>query len=272
MTAIRLRGPADVLASLPYQLGYHPEDSVVVLALSDGVVGLVERLDLPPPSAVLRGCRFAGPAGAAVRLRRRAAARLRVGRPQRKAGPRCARQRAVRARGVDRAPVAGARRPVVEPGLRGHLLSVGVATPARARFDPCGRRLRASGDGPAGPSGRPGGGSPSGPRAERGRGRRAAPPTAARSGQRVLRRRPARQRPDWASTPAGVVVRLGRRARRGDVWQAADRAPSSRRRRGRSSARARTLARPRSPSSSAACTTCTCATACWRGCVRGSFP
>jgi hypothetical protein len=53
MTAIRLRGPADVLASLPYQLGYHPEDSVVVLALSDGVVGLVERLDLPPPSAVL---------------------------------------------------------------------------------------------------------------------------------------------------------------------------------------------------------------------------
>ncbi|HEV7172161.1 DUF4192 domain-containing protein [Pedococcus sp.] len=53
MTAIRLRGPADVLASLPYQLGYHPEESVVVLALSEGVVGLVERLDLPPPSAVL---------------------------------------------------------------------------------------------------------------------------------------------------------------------------------------------------------------------------
>lgn len=53
MTAIRLRGPADVLASLPYQLGYHPEDSVVVLALSDGVVGLVERLDLPPLDAVV---------------------------------------------------------------------------------------------------------------------------------------------------------------------------------------------------------------------------
>ena len=53
MTAIRLRGPADVLAALPYQLGYHPEDSVVVLALSDGVVGLVERLDLPPPSAAV---------------------------------------------------------------------------------------------------------------------------------------------------------------------------------------------------------------------------
>lgn len=53
MTAIRLRGPADVLASLPYQLGYHPEDSVVVLALDDGVVGLIERLDLPPASAVV---------------------------------------------------------------------------------------------------------------------------------------------------------------------------------------------------------------------------
>jgi hypothetical protein len=47
MTAIRLRGPGDVLASLPYQLGYHPQDSIVVMALRDGAVDLVERLDLP---------------------------------------------------------------------------------------------------------------------------------------------------------------------------------------------------------------------------------
>jgi hypothetical protein len=47
MTAIRLRGPGDVLASLPYQLGYHPDDSIVVIALREGAVDLVERLDLP---------------------------------------------------------------------------------------------------------------------------------------------------------------------------------------------------------------------------------
>ncbi|QGN57643.1 DUF4192 domain-containing protein [Nostocoides sp. HKS02] len=53
MTAIRLRGPGDVLASIPYQLGYHPSDSVVVLGLHDGAVELVERLDLPEPAGVV---------------------------------------------------------------------------------------------------------------------------------------------------------------------------------------------------------------------------
>ncbi len=47
MTQIRLRGPADVVAVLPYQLGYHPQDSIVVVALHDCAVGLIERLDLP---------------------------------------------------------------------------------------------------------------------------------------------------------------------------------------------------------------------------------
>ena len=47
MTQIRLRGPADVVAVLPYQLGYHPQDSIVVVALHDRAVGLIERLDLP---------------------------------------------------------------------------------------------------------------------------------------------------------------------------------------------------------------------------------
>ncbi|WP_270889586.1 DUF4192 domain-containing protein [Pedococcus sp. 5OH_020] len=47
MTSISLRGPGDVVAALPFQLGYHPEDAVVVIALHDQVVGMIERLDLP---------------------------------------------------------------------------------------------------------------------------------------------------------------------------------------------------------------------------------
>ena len=45
---ISLRGPGDVLAVLPYQLGYHPRRSVVVVGLEDRRVGLVVRVDLPP--------------------------------------------------------------------------------------------------------------------------------------------------------------------------------------------------------------------------------
>ena len=52
MEPIRLSGPADVLAVLPYQLGYHPSDSLVALALRDRQIGLVERIDLPPDEAV----------------------------------------------------------------------------------------------------------------------------------------------------------------------------------------------------------------------------
>ncbi|MFL6079294.1 MAG: DUF4192 domain-containing protein [Ornithinibacter sp.] len=49
MTAdITLRGPGDVVAILPYQLGYHPHDSVVVISLKGKRVGLVARADLPP--------------------------------------------------------------------------------------------------------------------------------------------------------------------------------------------------------------------------------
>ena len=50
MTAdITLRGPGDVLAVLPYQLGYHPRSCVVAVSLRDRRVGLVARTDLPPP-------------------------------------------------------------------------------------------------------------------------------------------------------------------------------------------------------------------------------
>jgi hypothetical protein len=49
---ITLRGPADVVALLPYQLGYQPTESVVVVTLRSGRVGLVARTDLPPDDVV----------------------------------------------------------------------------------------------------------------------------------------------------------------------------------------------------------------------------
>lgn len=53
MTAdITLRGPGDVLAVLPYQLGYHPRSCVVAVSLRGRTVGLVARTDLPPDDHV----------------------------------------------------------------------------------------------------------------------------------------------------------------------------------------------------------------------------
>ncbi len=43
-----LRGPSDILAVLPYQLGYHPQDSVVAIALKSHRVGMIARADRPP--------------------------------------------------------------------------------------------------------------------------------------------------------------------------------------------------------------------------------
>lgn len=45
---IRLSSPVDIITSLPYQLGFHPTRSAVVVCLHDTRVGLVMRLDLPP--------------------------------------------------------------------------------------------------------------------------------------------------------------------------------------------------------------------------------
>jgi hypothetical protein len=47
-TTIHLSGPADVLAVLPYQLGFHPHDCLVAVSLHGTRVGLVQRIDLPP--------------------------------------------------------------------------------------------------------------------------------------------------------------------------------------------------------------------------------
>jgi len=51
-TTIRLNGPADVLTVLPYQLGFHPHDCLVVVSLRGSRMGLVQRIDLPPPEHV----------------------------------------------------------------------------------------------------------------------------------------------------------------------------------------------------------------------------
>lgn len=48
-TTIRLRGPADIITVLPYHLGYRPADSLVVVCLRANRIGMVGRVDLPPP-------------------------------------------------------------------------------------------------------------------------------------------------------------------------------------------------------------------------------
>ncbi|HEY0636023.1 MAG TPA: DUF4192 domain-containing protein, partial [Pseudonocardiaceae bacterium] len=50
--ATRLTHPAELVTGLPYLLGFHPTDSLVVITLQPGdppTVGLVLRADLPPP-------------------------------------------------------------------------------------------------------------------------------------------------------------------------------------------------------------------------------
>jgi len=55
-TTIHLSGPAHMLAVLPYQLGFHPRHSLLAVSLrrtrSGTRLGLVQRIDLPPPEHV----------------------------------------------------------------------------------------------------------------------------------------------------------------------------------------------------------------------------
>jgi Domain of unknown function (DUF4192) len=48
---MRARGPADLLALIPFQLGFHPAESAVTVFLRSGKVKLTARVDMPPPSA-----------------------------------------------------------------------------------------------------------------------------------------------------------------------------------------------------------------------------
>ena len=49
-TCIRLGGPSDILAVLPYQLGFHPRDSLIVVSLHGTRMGLVQRSTCRRPS------------------------------------------------------------------------------------------------------------------------------------------------------------------------------------------------------------------------------
>lgn len=51
-TTIHLSKPGEMLTVLPYQLGFHPRQCVVALSLHGTRMGLVQRLDLPPPEHV----------------------------------------------------------------------------------------------------------------------------------------------------------------------------------------------------------------------------
>ncbi len=53
MSRVTLRTPTDLLAAVPYLLGFHPDDSVVVIGLSGPRVVFSARADLPPPDDVL---------------------------------------------------------------------------------------------------------------------------------------------------------------------------------------------------------------------------
>jgi Domain of unknown function (DUF4192) len=51
-THTTLRSPAELLAVVPYILGYHPTNSVVLMCLRNHQLGLTQRLDLPQPDQV----------------------------------------------------------------------------------------------------------------------------------------------------------------------------------------------------------------------------
>src|ERR1035437_2800664 len=48
-TTIHLSSPVDLITSLPYQIGYHPKHSVVLVNLRGDHLGLIQRIDTPPP-------------------------------------------------------------------------------------------------------------------------------------------------------------------------------------------------------------------------------
>lgn len=48
-TRVRASSPADLLALVPYLLGFRPAESLVVVLIRDGQVLLTARIDLPPP-------------------------------------------------------------------------------------------------------------------------------------------------------------------------------------------------------------------------------
>lgn len=48
---LRLNSPRELLAIVPYLLGFEPRDSIMVISLQNRTIGLTQRLDLPPAGA-----------------------------------------------------------------------------------------------------------------------------------------------------------------------------------------------------------------------------
>ena len=49
ISSIRLTSPQELLAIVPFVLGFNPTNSIMVLCLTDRRLGLMQRLDLPNP-------------------------------------------------------------------------------------------------------------------------------------------------------------------------------------------------------------------------------
>jgi hypothetical protein len=49
-STLTVRTPADFLAAVPYLIGFHPADSVVVVGIAGQKVLFAARSDLPPPA------------------------------------------------------------------------------------------------------------------------------------------------------------------------------------------------------------------------------
>ena len=49
-TATELTSPHDLLAAVPFMVGYHPKDSLVAMALRENKVVMAMRIDFPDPS------------------------------------------------------------------------------------------------------------------------------------------------------------------------------------------------------------------------------
>jgi Domain of unknown function (DUF4192) len=50
-TRLKVRRPDELLAIVPYMIGFHPDESIVAVFVSSGRIALMARMDLPPESA-----------------------------------------------------------------------------------------------------------------------------------------------------------------------------------------------------------------------------
>ena len=47
-----LTSPHDLLAAIPFLIGYHPQNSLVLVSLKEDAVGMAMRVDLPTDSVI----------------------------------------------------------------------------------------------------------------------------------------------------------------------------------------------------------------------------